>query len=107
MVVYMYVTVEGQTAVASIAPIIIMYFIRTRSTETTTYTVTIHNYHGTHYLIIISPIPALSRAVLVDQACVDPVYVQSSGSGGTRTRNLLLQYQRRELYKPLHHHDRI
>ena len=24
-----------------------MYFIRTRSTETTTHT--IHNYHGTHY----------------------------------------------------------
>ena len=38
--------------------------------------------------IIISPDPALSRAVLVDQACVDPVYVQSSGSGGIRTHNL-------------------
>ena len=25
----------------------LMYFIRTRSTETTTHT--IHNYHGTHY----------------------------------------------------------
>ena len=47
--------------------------------------------------IIISPVPALSRAVLVDQASVDPVYVQSSGSGGIRTRNLLLQYQRRKL----------
>ena len=42
--------------------------------------------------IIIIPVPAL-----VDQASVDPVYVQSSGSGGIRTRNLLLQYQRREL----------
>ena len=30
--------------------------------------------------IIISPVPALSRAVLVDQAWFDPVYVQSSGS---------------------------
>ena len=48
--------------------------------------------------IIISPVPVLSRAVLVDQACVDPVYVQSSGSGGIRTHNLQLQYQRRELY---------
>ena len=38
-------------------------------------------------------VPALSRAVSVDQASVDPVYVQSSGSGGIRTRNLLLQYQ--------------
>ena len=47
--------------------------------------------------IIISPVPALSRAVLVDQACVDPVYVQSSGSDGIRTHNLLLQYHRREL----------
>ena len=27
--------------------LLIMYFIRTRSTETTTHT--IHNYHGTHY----------------------------------------------------------
>ena len=35
--------------------------------------------------IIISPVPALSRAVLVDQACDDPVYVQSSGSGGIRS----------------------
>ena len=41
--------------------------------------------------IIISPVPALSRAVLVDQASVDPVYVQSSSSGGIRTRNLLNQ----------------
>ena len=32
--------------------------------------------------IIISPVQALSKAVLVDQASVDPVYVQSSGSGG-------------------------
>ena len=47
--------------------------------------------------IIINPVPALSRAVLVDQAWFDPVYVQSSGSGGIRTHNLLLQYQRREL----------
>ena len=47
--------------------------------------------------IIIGPVPALSRAVSVDQASVDPVYVQSSGSGGIRTRNLLLQYQRRKL----------
>ena len=30
-----------------ICEIIIMYFIRTRSTETTTHT--IHNYFGTHY----------------------------------------------------------
>ena len=32
---------------ACISTSIIMYFIRTRSTETTTHT--IHNYHGTHY----------------------------------------------------------
>ena len=47
--------------------------------------------------IIISPVLALSRAVSVDQASVDPVYVQSSGSGGIRTRNLLLQYQAQAL----------
>ena len=47
--------------------------------------------------VIISPVPALSWALLVDQASVDPVYVQSSGSGEIRTHNLLPQYQRREL----------
>ena len=73
-----------------------MYFICTRSTETTTITIIMGH-------IIIRPVPALSRAVLVDQASIDPVYVQSSGSGGIQTRNLLLQYQRRELL-PLHHH---
>ena len=52
-----------------------MNYTRTRSTETTTHT--IHIYHGTHYF---SPVPALSRAALVE-----PVYVQSGGSGGIRT----------------------
>ena len=41
---------SGDNSVASLPKrliLIIMYFIRTRSTETTTHT--IHNYHGTHY----------------------------------------------------------
>ena len=38
-----------------------MYFIRTRGAETTTHTK--HIFHGTLYL---SPVPALSKAVLVD-----------------------------------------
>ena len=47
------------------------------------------SYHGTNN---ISPVPALSRAALVDPASVDPVYVQSSGSGEIRPHNLPLQY---------------
>ena len=46
-----------------------MYFIGTRSTETTTHT--IHIYHGTHYYQ--HCLSNLSRAALVDQAWVDPV----------------------------------
>ena len=47
--------------------------------------------------IIFSPVSALSRAALVIPVLVDPVYVQSSGSDGFRTHDLLLQNQRHAL----------
>ena len=45
-----------------------MYFISTRSTETTMIYIFIMGH------IIINTVPALSGAALVDQAWVDPVY---------------------------------